>query len=118
MDASLGDVRADSAAPGVTRVRTAKDKAAHALPVPVSGGVSMRSLMPHAATPVWRALEKSLEPLDASLPADKVNLLLDALGGNDGNLCIRSLTALVSLPLEGPERRKLTADRYLLLARM
>jgi hypothetical protein len=78
----------------------------------------MRSLMPHAATPVWRALEKSLEPLDASLPADKVNLLLDALGGNDGNLCIRSLTALVSLPLEGPERRKLTADRYLLLARM
>jgi SAM-dependent methyltransferase len=28
----------------------------------VSGGVSMRSLMPGAATPLWRALEKSLEP--------------------------------------------------------
>jgi len=28
----------------------------------VSGGVSMRSLMPRAATPLWRALEKSLEP--------------------------------------------------------
>jgi hypothetical protein len=28
----------------------------------VSGGVSMRSLMPRAATPLWSALEKSLEP--------------------------------------------------------
>jgi SAM-dependent methyltransferase len=28
----------------------------------VSGGVSMRSLMPRAATPLWRALERSLEP--------------------------------------------------------
>jgi SAM-dependent methyltransferase len=28
----------------------------------VSGGVSMRSLMPRAATPLWRALERSLQP--------------------------------------------------------
>jgi hypothetical protein len=28
----------------------------------VSGGVSMRSLMPGMATPLWRVLEKSLEP--------------------------------------------------------
>jgi len=28
----------------------------------VSGGVSMRSLMPDSATPFWRALEESLEP--------------------------------------------------------
>jgi SAM-dependent methyltransferase len=28
----------------------------------VSGGVSMRSLMPRAATPFWRVMEKSLEP--------------------------------------------------------
>jgi SAM-dependent methyltransferase len=28
----------------------------------VSGGVSMRSLMPKAATPFWRVMEKSMEP--------------------------------------------------------
>ena len=28
----------------------------------VSGGVSMRSLMPGAATPFWRAVEKALQP--------------------------------------------------------
>jgi SAM-dependent methyltransferase len=28
----------------------------------VSGGVSMRGLMPRATTPLWRAIEKSLEP--------------------------------------------------------
>jgi hypothetical protein len=28
----------------------------------VSGGVSMRALMPRAATPVWRAVERALGP--------------------------------------------------------